>query len=209
MHSMLRAGAFAGLLALLQPASVRAQMTGVAADRPIRIGLAGGVVVPRSGASLYELRNGAQFQGFALVRLPGGLPALRLNVDYAKLRFEPGSLAFDPSSVPGNPATADRTMLAGVASLKLDLLHGPVRPYVLAGIGAYQLKDVLTVPSTGTSSSFSDVNFGVDGGAGVALRFGRLEGFVEARLQNVYTKEQGLVDTNAVRSIPVTFGVIF
>ena len=41
------------------------------------------------------------------------------------------------------------------------------------------------------------------------MKLGPISGFVEARLQNVYTKEKGLVDTKSIRSIPVSFGVVF
>ena len=170
-----------------------------ASRRPISIGIGGGVVVPREGASVYQLEQGMQLEGFALVRLPGGFPPLRLTLDYAKMKFDPASLA----GAPGGAADAERTMLNGVASLNFELLRGPVRPYILAGVGAFSVKDVAA------SESFEDVNFGLDGGAGVAVKLGPISGFVEARLQNVYTKEQGLVDTKSIRSIPVTFGIVF
>lgn len=169
-----------------------------AGTRPIRIGVGGGVIVPREGASAYQLQQGLQLEGFALVRLPGGFPPLRLTLDYAMLDFDPRSLA----GVPG-AADARRTMLNGVASMNIELLRGPVRPYVLAGVGAFGVKDVAG------SDSHSDINFGLDGGAGVAVTLGPLSGFVEARLQNVYTKEQGLIDTKTIRAIPVTFGIVF
>lgn len=172
-----------------------------ASTRPIRIGIGGGVVVPREGASVYQLERGMQLEGFALVRLPGGFPPLRLTLDYAKLKFDPATLAGSPTT-PG-AADAERTMLNGVASINLELLRGPVRPYLLAGVGAFSVKDVAA------SESYSDINFGLDGGAGVALSLGPISAFVEARLQNVYTREQGLVDTRSIRTIPVSFGVVF
>lgn len=174
------------------------QAAAAGSTRPIRIGIGGGVIVPREGASVYELKQGMQLEGFALVRLPGGFPPLRLTLDYAKMKFDPSSLV----GVPGAD-DAERTMLNGVASMNIELLRGPVRPYVLAGVGAFSVKDVAA------SERFEDVNFGLDGGAGVAVKLGPISGFVEARLQNVYTKEKGLVDTKSIRSIPVTFGIVF
>jgi len=104
-------------------------------------------------------------------------------------------------------AAAERTTLAGIGGIRLDLLHGPVRPYVLAGVGAFSVKDA--VEPSGTTRDFSNVNFGVDGGAGLSRRLGPIGGFVEARLQNVYTKRQGLIDATSIRSVPVTSGLAF
>ena len=59
------------------------------------------------------------------------------------------------------------------------------------------------------SRSFRSTNFGLDGGAGVSLRLGPIDAFVETRLQNVYTKQQGLVDTKSITVFPVLFGLSF
>jgi hypothetical protein len=107
---------------------------------------------------------------------------------------------------------ADRTVLDGVLALKLDLIRtGPIRPYVLAGVGAFNVKDVMSAAAASSSpeQSFRSTNFGIDGGAGVALKLGRIDAFVETRLQNVYTKQHGLVDTKSIRAFPVSFGVTF
>ena len=200
------APAAAALLALALPAAARAQFGGEAPmERPVQIGFGGGVVLPREGASFRELKNGTQGQGFVLVRLPAGLPPLRFNVDYARMKFEratprPGTALLDT-------AEAERTTVAGVAGVRLDLLRGPVRPYVVAGVGAFSVKDALE-QSSGTTD-FSNVNFGVDGGAGLAIRLGPISAFAEARLQNVYTKQEGLIDTKAIRNVPLTFGLVF
>jgi opacity protein-like surface antigen len=210
MTQRLTAAALASaLLVLALPAAARAQNPTAGMDRPIQIGFGGGVILPREGASFRELKNGTQGQGFILVRLPAGLPPLRFNVDYAKMKFERAT-----TPRPGNPGTAlldtaaaERTTVAGIAGVRLDLLRGPVRPYVLAGVGAFNVKDAIE-QSSGTRD-FSDVNFGVDGGAGLAIKLGPISAFAEARLQNVYTKQQGLIDTKSIKNLPVTFGLSF
>jgi hypothetical protein len=100
--------------------------------------------------------------------------------------------------------------------MTVDLFRiGPLRPYVTAGLGAFSITDAiesLGTPtaevSTQTLGSTTTTRFGIDGGAGLALKLGRLEGFIEARLQNVYT-EAGAIDTRSIRSVPVTFGILF
>ncbi len=201
------------IAAVASPATVRAQDPAVAASvtpstRPIRIGFGGGVVVPREGASARTLKQGAHGQGFVVFQLPAGLPAIRANVDFARMRLQPGPV---PPVVPGNGIVAPtqeetvRSMLAGVASLKFDLLRGPVRPYVLAGVGGFRFQDEL---QNGLSDETrTQVDFGVEGGAGLSIRLGPIDAFAETRLQNVYTKQKGLIDTKSVRAFPVTFGI--
>ena len=177
-------------------------------SRPIRIGFGGGVIVPREGASMRELKQGVQGQGFVVFKLPAGLPALRANVDFARMRLE-SPLAPSPSSqpAPGAPTAEEtvRTMLAGVASLKFDLLRGPVRPYVLAGVGAFRFQDEALAGLA--DDARSQIDFGLEGGAGLSIKLGPIDAFAETRLQNVYTKQKGLIDTKTIRAFPVTFGI--
>jgi hypothetical protein len=191
--------AFAGL-GLARAASAQSRAT-LGAEPSVRFGIAGGVVIPRTGASTRSLENGLHGQAFALVRLPAGLPALRINVDYDHMRF--GQPTTSTGASAGSAVDATRTLLDGVAGMRLDLLHGPVRPYALAGIGAFDIRDVAA------SVASSSTNFGVDGGAGIAFRLGRVDGFLETRLRNVYTKQQGLIDTKSIQSFPIAFGLTF
>jgi len=203
-HTLARSLAVAGLALVALAPRGSAQFVPQPTTRPIRIGFGGGVIVPRTGASVNTLKTGAQGQGFILIRLPGGLPAIRANFDYAKMKFEQPDVGGGASAA----TDADRTQLSGVASLKLDLLHGPVRPYLLAGAGAYNVKDVVREASL-NPTSYSDTNFGLDGGAGIAFKLWAIEGFAETRIQNVYTKQKGLVDQKSIQAFPVTFGIVF
>jgi hypothetical protein len=195
------------------PGALRAQLgSGEPAlspsSRPIRIGFGGGVIVPREGASMRELKQGVQGQGFVVFQLPAGLPALRANVDFARMRLEPPRVPTPGTTPPtGGVPTEEtvRTMLAGVASLKFDLLRGPVRPYVLAGVGAFRFQD--EEQSGLSDDARSQLDFGLEGGAGLSIRLGPIDAFAETRLQNVYTKQKGLVDTKTIRAFPVTFGI--
>lgn len=170
--------------------------------RILRFGFAGGVIVPRTGATLNTFRTGVTGQGFLLLQLPGGLPAIRLNADYAKMDLDQAV-----SNVTGN-----RTILDAVAGLKINLLPGPIRPYVLAGVGAFNVKDVLSATSStssGLPTSSSALNMGIDGGAGITIRLWHIDAMVETRLQNVWTKTGGFIDTKSIQSFPVSFGILF
>src|SRR5205814_2971070 len=112
-----------------------------------------------------------------------------------------GSASFGSNS---NPAS---TVLSGLGNVTMGFPIGPIRPYVLAGLGAFSLK---TDDTSGGSTS--KTQFGIDGGAGVALKLGPISAFVEGRMENIYT-DKGL--SSAIGSakefktqiIPVTFGI--
>lgn len=204
---------------VLLPSALRAQLSAQdpvapsTSTRPIRFGLGGGVVVPRDGATLRAMKSGVHGQGFVLLQLPAGLPALRANVDFSRMRLQPATLGLPTVPTvptPGSAPSADetvRSMLAGVASLKFDLLKGPVRPYVLAGLGAFRFTDELQAGIT--EETRSQLDFGIEGGAGLSIRLGPIDAFAETRLQNVYTKQQGFVDQKSIRAFPITFGLTF
>jgi opacity protein-like surface antigen len=164
----------------------------------LRIGFGGGVSVPTSHAA-DALKNGINGQAYLLFDPGLGFP-LRFNAGYQKFDYK--ALALDPLATDGNSQ-----ILSGVAGLSINLIQlGPLRPYLTAGLGAFNVKDEFT--TAGTSASSSTTKFGIDGGGGLALRLGRLEAFVEGRVQNIYT-DQGAIDTKSIRAIPVTFGILF
>ena len=162
----------------------------------VRVGFAGGVVVPTADAR-NALKNGVQGQGFLLLNL-GGFP-LRLNLGYQH---------FDLADVlKSSQQTGSSNILGGAAGTQIDLLHGPVRPYLLAGVGGFNVTNLLT-QGTGQSTSTSQFNFGLDGGGGLAVSLGRLSAFVEGRVQNVYT-QHGATSLKSIQSVPLSFGILF
>jgi hypothetical protein len=188
-------------VALLPILPLRAQMFGDN-GRILRFGFAGGVIVPRTGATLRTFRTGVTGQGFLLLQLPGGLPGIRLNADYAKMDLDQVA----------SGATGNRTILDAVAGLKFNLLPGPIRPYVVGGVGAFNVKDILSAASStssGLPTTNSMVNVGIDGGAGITIKLWHIDAVVETRLQNVWTKQGGLIDTKSIQSFPVSFGILF
>ncbi len=172
----------------------------------VRIGVAGGVVVPTSDTRA-ALKQGVQAQAFVLVNLLRGVP-LRFNLGYQKFDLKQ---ALGAATNPGSFAdTGSTRILAGVAGTQIDVLHGPVRPYITLGLGGFDVRSVMTAAAgaAAPAGSVSQLKFGIDGGAGLALKIGRLDAFVEGHLQNVYT-ERGLVDARSIQAVPVSFGVLF
>ena len=85
-----------------------------------------------------------------------------------------------------------------------------MRPYITASLGAFHVKG--EADSSGVSVSNTQTRFGIDGGVGVKLGLGHAHGFVEARLENVYTEagwNPAVSSLKNARFIPVTFGLSF
>lgn len=178
----------------------------------VRVGFGGGMSVPTRRAA-NALKQGINGQGYLLIS-PGMLPPIRLNVGYQKFDYKrtllgaalPGTIPTTPGGTP-TEISGDTQILSGVAGLSVNLFRiGPIRPYLTAGLGAFNIRDAIDTGSGTTSTS--ELRYGVDGGGGIAIKLGRLEAFIEGRVQNVYT-ERGVIDTKTIQSVPVTFGILF
>ena len=162
----------------------------------IRVGFGGGVSVPTSHAA-DALQSGVNGQAYVILDV--GVP-LRFNLGYQKFDYKAALLG-------GGATDGTSSMLSGVGGLMLRLPQlGPLGAYVTAGLGAFNLKDATTL-ATGTES-VSHLRWGIDGGAGVTFKIGRLEAFAEGRVQNIYT-DSGAIDAKTITAIPVTFGILF
>jgi opacity protein-like surface antigen len=192
MKTMLRSIALLLILAAT-PLAASAQVG--LASHFVTVGVGGGMSVPVGDAS-NAFKNGFNVQGFARLKVPK-LPVMpRFDLDFSHFNLDQAQMG-----VPGKGQ-----ILAGLANLQIGVLPlGPVRPYLIAGAGAYNLKT--DIEGT-TPASASATHFGINGGAGVTLHFGAVNGYVEGRVDNVYT-EKGVINTQQVQLIPVTFGLTF
>jgi len=190
MKTILRSMVVLAVLASI-PMTASAQVGVV--KRLVTVGVGGGMSVPVSDAG-DAFNNGFHVQGFARLNVPK-LPVMpRFDLNFSRLAFDETALG-----VPGT-----EQILSGLANLQLSVLPmGPLQPYLIAGVGAYNLKT-----ETDGVDAESKTHFGINGGAGVALHLGMINGFVEGRVDNVYT-EEGAIDTKQVQFIPVTFGLTF
>ncbi len=166
----------------------------------VSFGLGGGVSVPVSDAK-DAFKTGFNGMGFARLNLKG-LP-ITPRVDFTFSRFDVNSARI---ATPGVTGTGQ--LLAGLASLQFFLLPGPVRPYLIAGVGAYNFKtDVSGIPN---AQSTSATKLGVNGGGGVVVKLGSVvSAYVEGRLDNVFDDKQGFVNAKNIQVVPVTFGIVF
>jgi hypothetical protein len=175
-------------LALL-PATAGAQI-----GRPFKIGFGGGVSVPVSDAK-DALETGIHGQVMVMWTAPVLPLSLRGSVGYS--RYDLKSLA------PGVDGTG--SVLSGLANVSWGFPVGPVKPYIIGGLGAFNMKGTVA----GVSGP-SETKFGIDAGAGLEFKLGRFIGFVEGKVEDIFT-EQGLASSQSFDTmvVPVTFGIFF
>lgn len=166
-----------------------------------QVGVSGGASLPMSDAK-DVLNNGYNLQGFLSFGLPGLPIGFRAALNYESFDFK--------QAVVG--AEGKGTVLGGVANAIYRFPMGMVTPYVTAGLGAYNTKAEVTAgPVTG---SVSNMNFGINGGAGLEFHLGAITAFAEGKMENIYT-DQGWSSTvsggqaPSTRIVPLTFGVLF
>src|SRR5690606_7721204 len=138
MHTFTRpvvAGVLLAVVASAAPVAAQLPMEPQAPERHfIRIGFGGGVIVPTDDAA-DAFDNGVNGQAFLLIDPGLGFP-IRLNLGYQKFDWKD---ALFPGVTGG-----ESQILSGVAGLTFDLFRiGPVRPYLMAGLGAFNLKETL------------------------------------------------------------------
>ena len=213
----------AALAAAGAPRVARAQLD--PSSRPIRFGIGGGVSMPvgdfkkgtDAGVLARDFKQGVAGQGYVEFRAPGTPLGFRAAVSYN--RFNAGTVQFSRTGTGGGTTTTTAgegysQILGALGNVTLQLPTGPIRPYVLAGVGAFSLKNTANLavtPAGGltTAPEQSTTNFGINGGAGVLLRLGPVEAFAEARLSNVYTKAEKFANLKSVQYVPITFGLSF
>jgi hypothetical protein len=175
----------AATLALALAAARPAAAQDAAGARAVSFSIAGGATMPVGDASdFYD--TGFNLMGSVNVQ-PAYLPVgARFDVMYHSLGGKDlGLLEAD-----------DLNVLAGNANVVLTVSNtGTVRPYVLGGVGAYNLD--------AGGSSESVTKFGLNGGGGIEFGVGGFNTFVEARLHSIFTEDS---KTNIV---PVVFGIRF
>ena len=187
-----------GLVSLLPQAS-HAQAPD--SKRTVSFGIGGGVSVPVNDAEK-AFQNGFNGQGFVRVGL-GALP-IALRADFTYQNFDLKSVQYN-GPTPGSPTAGTGSVMSGLANAQLLLMSGPIRPYLIAGLGAYNVKTEL---DGAPDVSQSDTKFGVNGGGGVQIDLSGFSVYAEARLDNVFT-ERGLIDSDQIQVVPVTFGIVF
>ena len=112
--------------------AVLARSRTLGAQRPIALGVAGGVSVPQG-----DLRDGANTGWHALGTLALGtlMQPLGLRLDVAYNRFAFSDRVRTSASEEGHQSVGSATLNA---SYRLPMTDSPISPYLIAGLGAYR-----------------------------------------------------------------------
>jgi hypothetical protein len=174
-------------------------MGGMPGQKFFTFGIGGGISVPVNDAK-DAFKQG--FNGMAYVRIqPSFLPfSFGVNVAFQQFDFKDATLST------GGPTTSlpngSSQVLAGLGQVKFNLMRGPIYPYITAGLGAYNF-------SSDAENSQSKTQFGINGGAGLAMHVGKIAAYLEGRVDNVYTSDKGVIEANSIQVVPVSLGVEF
>jgi len=167
---------------------------------PIQIGFGGGASVPVSHAK-DAFKSGWHGSGIVRLNLPMMPFGLQGNFTYHHFSLDQQNVGFAGSG----------RILSGIADARFGLpIPGPIKLYLLAGVGSYNIK--ADPDSSGAPASKSTTKFGINGGGGVTIHFPGLpvNAFVEGKIENIYT-DQGLnsavVKDFKTQIVPVTFGI--
>ena len=161
-----------------------------AAQRPVSLGLGGGVSIP-SG----QFRDGADIGWHALATIAVStlMQPLGLRLDVAYNRFE-----FRDAPA----ALADENQWTGSATLnftyRLPMTNSPMSPYLISGVGAYR-SDCSLEPGCRAVTKY-----GWNVGLGFKLYVLGFRSFLEGRYHRTSRGED-----DDVHYFPVTFGLMF
>lgn len=195
------------------PVALHAQFSGT--KRPVSLIVSGGATVPTGSFKDYH-DLGVHADVSVLLNILGQGLRLRPELTYGrfsisdKLKSSLGlSRATRGALLPNGRASTSAaystesvsTLLGGFGNIELPLAGGL---YVLAGIGAIDL----TTDATTTGSSLSTTQISYNGGAGLRFKLGGIAGFVEGRLTDIAV-DKGKALFKDVRTVPVTFGLVF
>ena len=182
MRKRVFVAAVAGLALAAAPAAAQESL----GTRTTSFSIAGGATLPMGDAG-DAFDTGFNVQGALHLQPPLRAVGARFDVMYHSLGGKDQGLLV---------GEADLNVFAGAANVVLTVSNtGTVRPYVLGGLGLYNLD---------FGGAFeSETKFGLNGGGGIEFGVGGFNTFVEARLHSIFTEES---NTNLV---PVVFGVRF
>lgn len=198
-----------GLCCFIWSASTQAQ--GPVSPRPVQVVVTGGMQLPVGDfGDTHDMGIHADVSVIF-----SALRNLRVRPELSYARFKFSELIALPNGSlgalgGGRDAYSDlaSTLLSGVANIEIPLGPANFQPFLLAGLGAVSFKSDATDQ---TASAFSEVRASINVGAGVRFKLGGIGGIVEARLNNIPggDKQSFRNAFRDVRSIPVSFGLVF
>ncbi|MBL0940370.1 MAG: outer membrane beta-barrel protein [Gemmatimonadaceae bacterium] len=191
------------LLVVLSLASVSVA-TAQTTPRTVGVSVSGGLAQP-IGASA-DVANTGYNLGAALWLRPAARFSLRGELSYDRLSLDAGSEA-EANGIKAHTRAIGGSV-SGIYRLSPNR-ESLIRPYLLGGLGLYNVKDVVSYSGDALESP-GMTKLGIHGGVGLDMRLSGFNAFVEARVQNIFTDGRGLnTSRQHIRYVPIVFGVRF
>jgi hypothetical protein len=164
------------------------------------VGISGGAVIPTG-----DFGNGYN-TGYNIAANLGFRPAasqLGFRIEGAFNRFDAKNAG--ASDVHANILDATGNIVLATGSST----PGSVRPYLIGGVGIYNIKVSATLG--GVSVSNSDTKFGLNGGAGLDLPLSGIAAFAEVRYNYVFmgSSSSSTPSSSSLGFVPLVVGVRF
>ena len=208
MTSSHRRAAVSGLALLALSASAAHAQTAVGPTRPVSFGVSGGLSIPTGDAGDVFASG---FNVDALVEVqarPASPLAFRFEAGYQ--RFELKDELKDLFEEFGGDVDVDARILSGLANVVYKFPGTTVRPYVLGGIGVFNLGGSVSISGfeefeeeLDTDDSGSTTSFGYNVGGGLEVPLSGLTAFGEVRFQQIR------IDGSGFNIVPIKVGIRF
>jgi opacity protein-like surface antigen len=160
-------------------------------SRPWQFGLVGGMTVPLGNLSQQSTTG---WHAGALINL--GVPLVPLGARIEATWYQMGTKSF------GDGNSAKARIIAGTFDVTYTLATVPiVKPYLIGGVGAYNVKfDDTRFTTIGSNSQ---TRFGINAGAGLRVQLTGFSTFVEARWHDIFLTGQSR------QMLPISVGISF
>jgi len=155
------------------------------AQNPVQLGIAGGVSLPTSNLSDFANTG---FNGTVTLGMTPAMIPLGIRIDGAINQFE----------LKDGFGDGNARFLSVTGNLVYKIPGATVSPYLIGGAGLYNAK--VDVP---LFDGESENKFGWNVGGGINMPLSGFSTFIEARYNQVQT------DGEALKFIPITFGILF
>lgn len=174
------------------------------APRALSVGIGGGGTVP-VGDFANDVKTGWNGLAFFQYQPAGEGPwAVRAEAQYSRAKYTDDFLNYVGASAGDD--LSNKVLYVGASALYQLSDGSGVRPYLIGGLGLYELTATLK-DQGGVSTSDSESGFGFNGGAGI--RFGGAVGFfIEARFHQFSITPNG-GEKSTSQFIPVSLGLSF
>jgi opacity protein-like surface antigen len=207
MTSSHRRAAVRGLTLLALSTSAAHAQTAVGPTRPVSFGVAGGLSIPTGDAGdLFA--SGFNVDALLEVQRPASPLAFRFEAGYQRLELKDDIR--DLFEELGGDIDVNARIFSGLANVLYKFPGTTVRPYVLGGVGVFNLGGSASISGfeefeeeLDTEESGSTTSFGYNVGGGLEVPLSGITVFGDVRFQQIR------IDGSGFNIVPIKVGIRF